>query len=121
MSRAHVIFDGDCGICQWSVQRAKRWVHAQAEFIAWQEADLAGFGVTADECQEAVQWIGPDGERQAGARAVARTLQSGRQPWPLLGSLIDVRPMRPLSALVYRWVARHRGNQCVNPGLRVQD
>jgi predicted DCC family thiol-disulfide oxidoreductase YuxK len=119
MARADVIFDGDCGICQWSVRRANDWVRSQVHFIAWQHADLKALGVTAQECQEAVQWIGSQGERYTGARAVAQTLKSGRQPWRALGALIDFPPLRPLSALVYRWVARHRGNQCVNPGLSV--
>jgi len=118
MSRAHVIFDGDCGICQWSVRRGRTWVKADVHFIAWQQVDLATFGLTTEECQAAVQWVGAGGPRFSGARAVARTLQSGRQPWRLIGSAIDAPPVRPLSAWVYRWVARNRGNQCVNPGLR---
>jgi predicted DCC family thiol-disulfide oxidoreductase YuxK len=120
MSRARVIFDGDCGICQWSVRRAHQWVKADVQFIAWQEADLADMGLTPEECHTAVQWIGSNGRRYSGAVAVAHTLQSGRQPWRVIGAMLDSAPMRPLSGWVYRWVARNRANQCVNPGMGIR-
>lgn len=63
--------------------------------------------LSADQCQEAVQWV--DGHIQrSGARAIAAALGVGGVPWRILGFLIDVAPVRPLAAFVYRLVAQNR-------------
>ena len=108
MSRARLIYDGECGFCSWSAVRAHRWARVDAEVVAWQSAPLAEWGLSPHECVDAVQWIGTRGERRSGARAVAAALQSGVQPWRFIGCMIDAPAMRGTAQIVYQWVARHR-------------
>ena len=81
-----LIFDGECGFCR----RRANWLRDHAvrdlQIIAWQEADLASLTLTAEQCQQRVQWI--DGSHQAsGGAAIARCLQGCRQPWKTMGSI----------------------------------
>lgn len=108
MSRARLIYDGECGFCTWSAVRAHRWARVDAEVVAWQAAPLAEWGLSPQECVDAVQWIGTRCERRSGARAVAAALQSGSQPWRLIGSVLDAPAMRGPAQIVYQWVARNR-------------
>ena len=107
-SRPVVLFDGRCGFCTWSVQFARNIVQAEVEFIPYQTVDLQEFGLTVEECAQAVQFVGPGGTA-AGELAVAAILQSGRRVWRPLGAVIASPPIRPAAGAVYRLVARHRG------------
>jgi hypothetical protein len=79
---------------------------------AWQFADLATLGVTADDCDRAVQWISVDahGRRHvsAGPAAIADLLRSSRPYWRVVGRVLATRPVLALAWPVYRWVSRHR-------------
>lgn len=103
---ATLLFDGDCGLCSSSARLAAR-IAPELNVIAYQLADLPAYGVTADECRTAVQWVGA-GPPVAGAPAVARVLLAGRAAWPLLGRLMLLPGVRWLAALVYRAVAANR-------------
>ena len=103
-----LIFDGECGFCR----RRANWLRDHAvcdlQIIAWQEADLASLTLTAEQCQQRVQWI--DGSHQAsGGAAIARCLQGCRQPWKTMGSIMRWPVMRNLTELGYRVVAANRG------------
>ena len=106
--RPVVLFDGYCGFCTWSVEFARRRVHADVEFIPYQSVDVSDFGLSADECAHEVQFVGRDGAL-GGERAVAAVLMSGTPVWRVVGSAIDSRIVRPMSGVVYRFLARHRG------------
>lgn len=108
MSRAHLIYDGDCGFCTWCAIRARTWVRAQVEIVPWQRADLAALKLSAAQCQEAVQWVGPAGQQVSGAQAIAQTFHSGRQPWRLFGVMLGSKVLRRPADFGYRWVAAHR-------------
>ena len=108
MSRARLIYDGECGFCTWSAAKARRWVRVDADVVAWQSAPLREWGLTPQECADAVQWVGSRHERRSGARAVAAALQSGAQPWRFIGSVLDTPAMRGPAQRVYQWVAKHR-------------
>jgi predicted DCC family thiol-disulfide oxidoreductase YuxK len=41
-----VLFDGDCGFCQWNVQRLLAWDHKQQLHFAPQQADYVQHGLT---------------------------------------------------------------------------
>ena len=114
IGRPAVLFDGHCGFCTWSVEFARRTVHANVEFIPYQSVDVAEFGLSIEQCAQEVQFVGRDdarGEERAlgGERAVAAVLMSGTPAWRALGTVIDSPIVRPLSAVVYRLIARHRG------------
>ena len=108
VDRPVVLFDGLCGFCTWSVDFARRRVHAHAEFIPYQSVDVAEFSLTVAQCAHEVQFVGRDGAL-GGERAVAAVLKSGAPTWRALGALIDSPVIRPVSGVAYRVVARHRG------------
>ncbi|GAA2521080.1 thiol-disulfide oxidoreductase DCC family protein [Pilimelia columellifera] len=111
-ARDVLVYDGDCGFCQWLTDRASRWVRPVADFTPWQRADLERLGLTADECVEAVRWVGRDGRVAAGPVAVARALRGATGPagWAFraLGWLLERRMVLPVAWPVYRWVANRR-------------
>lgn len=106
--RPVVLFDGHCGFCTWSVEFARRRVHANVEFIPYQSVDVAEFALSVDQCEQQVQFVGRDGAL-GGERAVAAVLMSGTPAWRALGTVIGTPIVRPISGVVYRLVARHRG------------
>ena len=76
--------------------------------VPWQRINLDGYGLTEAQCARAVQWIGTDGRRGAGAVAVGYLLRDAGSWWRPLGWLLSVPPGRWLAAPAYRWVAAHR-------------
>ena len=106
---AILVYDGDCGFCSRSVNWLRAVLPAFPRAEPWQAVDLAALGLSRAEVDEAVQWVGPDGYRAAGARAFAALLRY--QPHAglrLLGRVGDARTVRPVVAAAYRWVAAHR-------------
>lgn len=105
-----LIFDGDCGFCTTSVKFLRRYVKPNCLIIEWQHADLDALGLTAEQCNDAVQWVGvgPRRVRASGGAAIAAALKTGRAPWRAAGSLLTTAPMRGMTELVYRAVARNR-------------
>ena len=76
--------------------------------LAARDADLAALGLTTGEAARAVQWVSPDGQVSAGARAVGRWLWSSGGVWRLPGALCLVPPTSWVAEGVYRLVARFR-------------
>lgn len=107
-TRPLVLVDGRCGFCTWSVEFARTTVRAEVEFMPYQSVDVREYGLTEEQCAQAVQFVGM-GEPVAGELAVAEVLKSGQGAWKSLGRLIAAAPVRPVAALVYRIVARNRG------------
>lgn len=99
------MYDGDCGFCTSSARWLER--RTDAEVVAWQHLDLAEAGLTEAEVTTAAYWL-EGSEKRRGARAIAQALQSCRGPWPVVGRLIDLPPVRPLARLGYEVVARNR-------------
>ena len=57
---------------------------AQLRVSAWQHADLAALGLSADDCAEAVLWV-EDGRFEAGPDAVAAYLWASSRNWRTAG------------------------------------
>lgn len=108
LTRPVVLFDGRCGFCTWSVQFAQKTVRADADFIPYQSVDVGRYGLSLDQCADAVQFIDNAGS-VSGALAVAAILRTGRGVWTPLGRLVGSAPIRPLAEVSYRFIARHRG------------
>ncbi|MGB2968561.1 MAG: DUF393 domain-containing protein [Candidatus Nanopelagicales bacterium] len=108
MPRSTLIFDGDCGVCTWSVDQLKRWVNPRAQVVAWQQTDLRALGVTEAECQRAVQFVDESGEHVGGGRAVAAVLKASPPPWPALGFVLDLPGIRRVTDFGYRVIAANR-------------
>jgi predicted DCC family thiol-disulfide oxidoreductase YuxK len=109
MARPVLLYDGDCGFCTTSARFVERHIPATAEITAYQFADLAALGTTAERADREVLWV-DEGRIRGGAQAVAMLLIDAGGPWRPLGLLIRIPPIRWLAAGVYRLVTvnRHR-------------
>lgn len=115
--RDYLLFDGDCGICNYSAERARR-MDQDRRFIvepyqAFPESELKQFGITYEQCTKKLQVIAESGRVYRGAFGVNYFLW--RQfPWRLLVILIYAIPVLLIAELIgYRLVAdnRHRISQ----------
>lgn len=107
VTTAVFVFDGDCAFCSACAAFIQRRVPTPAAVVPWQRADLARWGLSAQECREAVQWT-RGGPAVAGPVAIAALLRSSRGIWPPLGWLLSRRSVLILAWPAYRWVSRHR-------------
>lgn len=103
-----LIYDGDCGFCSRSAQWGRRHVDPQMPMQPWQEADLPSWGLTEDQCRDAVQWVDATGEVRSGGAAICAALRTGDRRWRILGVIGDAPGIRVGTEIVYRWVARNR-------------
>ncbi|MGH8878427.1 MAG: thiol-disulfide oxidoreductase DCC family protein [Stackebrandtia sp.] len=111
MERAVFVYDGDCAFCTRCVEFYRRHAVARAAVIPWQAADLDALGLTAQQCDSAVQWVEPGREAKAGPDAIARLLRTSTGYLGLVklaGLLLGAPGVRLLARPVYRWVARNR-------------
>lgn len=107
--RPTFLFDGDCAFCSACAGFVRRRVPTDAMVQPWQYAVLPALGLTAAECDEAVQWVAPGQVPLAGPDAIAALLRSSQlRRWRASGWLLGRGPVRALAWPVYRWVARHR-------------
>ncbi|HEY7857066.1 MAG TPA: DCC1-like thiol-disulfide oxidoreductase family protein [Candidatus Nanopelagicales bacterium] len=120
--RPLLVFDGDCAFCTSSVLWLGRRFPATFDLTPYQRADLAGYGLTVEQCHDRLQWLAhPDrgrepAGRQEGARAVVALLRAGGRSRggavagmaTALGTLAFVPPTSWVAAGVYRLVAANR-------------
>ena len=106
--RPLMIFDGDCGFCTASVNAIRRWIKPKCAIEPWQQTDLGTFGLTPEQCTQAVQFVSADGRVNAGSRAVMAMLRTAPQPWPVVGSIGDAPGIAWIAEHVYRWIATNR-------------
>ncbi len=115
--RDYLLFDGDCGVCSWSAEFAKR-MDRDRQFIIepyqmFGENELAPFGIDYQKCSRALQVITRKGRVHAGAFGVNYFLW-WRFPWSLAVFLVYAIPVLLLFEVIgYRIVAdnRHRISQ----------
>ena len=105
---ATFVFDGDCAFCTSSARFIERRIPTTARVVPWQRTDLAALGLTDAECEEAVQWVSPDGAVSAGPEAIGRLLVDAGSFWRPLGWLLLAPPLSWLAPPVYRLIARNR-------------
>jgi predicted DCC family thiol-disulfide oxidoreductase YuxK len=77
--------------------------------VAWQHADLASLGVTAERARYEALWVTPNGRVYGGAQAVAKILLSASGVWSVAGAILTLPPARWAAHGLYRLVADHRG------------
>jgi predicted DCC family thiol-disulfide oxidoreductase YuxK len=109
---ATFLFDGDCAFCSACARFIERCIPTSATVLAWQHADLSQLGVTAQRCDQSVQWIAfdDDGGRAAseGPAAIADLMRSSSLGWRMVGRLLGNRAALAVARPVYRFVSRHR-------------
>jgi predicted DCC family thiol-disulfide oxidoreductase YuxK len=104
-----LVYDGDCGLCMKLSRAARRLIMPPAgTVIAAQELDLAAYGLTLEQCLEALQFVDARGRTHAAQDAVARLLLAAARWWRPLGALLLLPGVNALAGVGYRWVARNR-------------
>lgn len=105
---ATLVYDGDCAFCTRCVEWMKERMRRLPVIVPWQSADLESLGLSAAQCEIALQFVDEQGRISSGEKAVARVLLHAGRSWKVLGALILVPGVRHLAGLLYRWVARNR-------------
>lgn len=103
-----LVYDGDCAFCTRCVDWMSSRMRRLPVIVPWQRADLESLGLSAAQCEVALQFVNGDGRISSGERAVARVLLHAGSGWKVLGAVLLVPGVRHLAGLVYRWVARNR-------------
>jgi GNAT superfamily N-acetyltransferase/predicted DCC family thiol-disulfide oxidoreductase YuxK len=102
-----LLYDGECRFCTASAQWLERHARSTARVQPWQRGDLADLGVSAEQCAEAVQWVG-NGRLASGPDALAAYLQSSTGPWRAAGRLLATPAAQQLTRPTYRRLVRHQ-------------
>jgi predicted DCC family thiol-disulfide oxidoreductase YuxK len=113
----YLLFDGDCGVCSWSAEMAKR-IDRERRFIVepyqiFDESELMRFGINYQKCSRALQVITRRGRVYAGAFGVNYFLWR-RFPWSLLVLVSYAIPVLLLLEVIGYWIIannRHRISQ----------
>jgi predicted DCC family thiol-disulfide oxidoreductase YuxK len=103
---ALLIYDGDCAFCKQSLKWAIDRLPTMSRYVAYQKVKFSNFGLSLADVQSQV-WLIESDQKYGGHLAVSWLFR--HQPtwgWRALGLLI--KAFSPLSALVYRWVAKNR-------------
>ena len=103
-----LIFDGDCAFCTSCAAWGKRLIARLPATQPYQFADLAALGLTAEQCNLAVQYVDSHRCVHSGEDAVRAALLATGKGWWLLGVLLGLPGIHWLSGVAYRWVARNR-------------
>lgn len=112
--RIVVIYDGQCQFCQASID----WIEQKlvVDSKAFQEADLASYGVTFERCAQSVHVIA-EGKVLVGAAAIAYLLKKrGNRSFSLLITTSGI-----LGRWGYQWVSTHRNSLVVKAVHRLLD
>lgn len=103
--RPILLYDGDCALCRRCADWIRRTMPVQPELQPFQEADLAGLGVSRAEASRSIQWIESSGRVSAGHIAAARLLISNGGGWAVLGRIMFIPPASWVAAAIYRLTA----------------
>lgn len=103
-----LVFDGDCAFCSSTVRFGQRWIGRMPAVTPYQTTDLEAFGLTAEQCEQAVRYVARDRQVYAGEDAVSMLLRGAGRGWWVLGSVMRLPGIHWLSGVAYRWVAKNR-------------
>ena len=103
-----MIFDGDCGFCTASVNVIRRWIRPRCDIEPWQRTDIPLYGLTPEECTQAVQFVDAERHVTSGSRAVMAMLRTAPVPWPAVGIVGDLPGVAWVADRAYRWIAANR-------------
>jgi predicted DCC family thiol-disulfide oxidoreductase YuxK len=101
-----VIYDGECAFCESSI----KWIEQRLDVDSkpFQQADLASYGLTLDQCSKSVHVVA-DGTIFFGAAAIAYLLRErGNRSLSLL-----ITTLGPYGRVGYKWVSLHRNSLIV--------
>lgn len=105
--RPILIFDGDCGFCTTSAGLAQRWFGLD-HVEPYQFVDLDAYGLTAQQCDGAAQFVDRDGVVSSAEMAIIDAARHGNRFFRAVGWVVALPGIRQVAGVVYRWVARNR-------------
>jgi len=108
LSKAVMVFDGDCGFCRKWIARWQHLTGDRVEYAPYQQATDRFPQVAEDEFAKAVHFIEPDGTTCRAAHAVFRSLATAPGKSWMLWSYKHVPLVKPVTERAYRFVANHR-------------
>ena len=104
-----LIYDGDCGFCQRTLDAMKKRLATWPRTAPYQRLNLDQHGVRSQDAARAMLWVEPGMPPLVGAAAFARLFREQPQlRWRALGRMMALPGMSHFAAIVYRTVARHR-------------
>lgn len=103
-----LVYDGDCGFCSTSARQARRIAPRHVTIAASRTLNLPALGLSAADCDAALQFVDGTGGVHSGAEAVAELLRECGGAWPLAGRTMRLPILREIAAATYRLVARNR-------------
>jgi predicted DCC family thiol-disulfide oxidoreductase YuxK len=80
---------------------------ARIATVPYQRADLALFGLSLEQCEQAVQYVS-NGEIYAGHLAIAQGLIDSKTSWSLAGYFLRWPVVTSVAYMVYHWVSANR-------------
>ena len=104
-----LIYDGECGFCQRSVEIGKRITGDRVHYEPSSRVPTGLPGIPPEAFARSVQWVGSDGSTCSGAEAVFSALATAS--WLGKFALFSYRRIPLVARLtesVYSWVAAHR-------------
>jgi predicted DCC family thiol-disulfide oxidoreductase YuxK len=101
-----LVYDGDCGICQASVDLLARAGSTAASVPSWQW--VVDHPEHAELCTTTVLFVDADGSVAVEEAAVAAVLRTTRAPLRWLAPVVTAPGLRVLTRATYRAVSRHR-------------
>ena len=107
-----VLTDGECHFCEATMAWVEKKLDVKA--IAYQTADLSQYGLTYQQCSQAVHAIHA-GKIYVGPDAIAYLL-ARRGNW-ILGFI--VRASGPFGRIGYKWVAGHRNSWLIRTATKL--
>jgi predicted DCC family thiol-disulfide oxidoreductase YuxK len=108
VERPTFVYDGDCAFCSTCATFIERRIPTRATVVPWQFADLDALGLSQEQAEAAVQWVGADGTVASGPDAIALLLRDAGRLWQVPGTALQLPPVRLAAWPAYRWVANHR-------------
>lgn len=103
-----VIYDGDCAFCSSAARFGKARIAPNLAFLAYQQTNLAEYGLTTTECEKSLQFVSDDNQIFNGAKAVAQILISAGFLYRILGRIMNLPLLNKLAQLIYVLVAKNR-------------
>ena len=92
--RPTFLFDGDCGVCQNGTDTIRSKVKPPVDIIAYQNVDLADFGVSEADVLEGPVLVRTDGSHVIGPLGMAEMLRSARAPYKYMGKVMLIPGLR---------------------------